>query len=164
MTDFILNTSKITFLPIFVFTMFISNSLPQINEDAPSTSIQVGLYNEYLLSSNSQLALSNMKSLRSLAYKEKFNNNWGKVNIPESVSGDEFKPWESEKHFGTAVWELAIVELIPWILARYIRHWEDPSDNWAKVGFQSWWGNINNGWEYDGDNFETNNFARCSIF
>jgi hypothetical protein len=66
----------------------------------------------------------------------------------------DFKYWESEKRFGTAVWELAIIEFIPWALSKYIM-----KPGWANVGFQSWWSNIQKGWEYDGDNFLTNNFA-----
>lgn len=62
--------------------------------------------------------------------------------------------WESQKHFGVAVVELAIVEFIPWALSKWIM-----KPGWANVGWQSWWNNIQKGWEYDGDNFLTNNFA-----
>ncbi len=70
-----------------------------------------------------------------------------------------YKPWESEKHFWLGVAEVGILEFIPWALARWIRNWEDPADNWAKVTPETWWRNITHGWEYDGDAFETNNFA-----
>jgi len=77
----------------------------------------------------------------------------------QNLSSDDFQPWESEKHFGIAVSELVIVQLLPWVRARYITTWEDPADNWAVVGFQSWWRNIQNGWSYDNDEITTNNFA-----
>ena len=96
---------------------------------------------------------------RSLAYKPTFQQNWGKINLPTELLDDNFKPWESEKHFWVGVGEIAILEFIPWSLARWIRHWDDPSKNWAKVSSASWWRNISYGFEYDGDSFVTNNFA-----
>ena len=84
---------------------------------------------------------------------------WGKINLASSLPYNEFENWESQKHFGVAVGELALIEFIPWAMARWIRHWDDPSKNWAVVGFNSWWRKINNGWEYDGDAFLTNCFA-----
>ena len=66
----------------------------------------------------------------------------------------DFKYWESEQRFGTAMWELAIIEFIPWALSKWVTR-----PGWANVGWQSWWSNIQKGWEYDGDNFLTNNFA-----
>jgi hypothetical protein len=62
--------------------------------------------------------------------------------------------WESKKRFGVAVGELVIVELIPWAISKWITQ-----PGWANVGWQSWWSNIQKGFEYDGDNFLTNNFA-----
>ncbi|MDZ7624395.1 MAG: hypothetical protein U5J96_08140 [Ignavibacteriaceae bacterium] len=66
---------------------------------------------------------------------------------------DDFKPWESEKHFWIGVGEIAILEFIPWALAKWIRTWEDPADNWANVSSETWWRNLQSGFEYDGDNF-----------
>ena len=97
--------------------------------------------------------------LKSLAFKTPSINNWGNVQLPDDEIDYKYKTWESEKHFGIAVGELAISEFIPWALARWVRDWEDPADNWAVVGSNTWWRNINNGWEYDGDNFLTNFFA-----
>jgi len=147
------------FILFLLIILFNSKLFSQNFEYQQLDLVQLDESETYLLSSNSQLSFSTSASISSLAYKVNIYNKWGKINLPESVLEDDFKPWESEKHFGTAVWELAVVELIPWVLARYIRHWEDPADNWAIVGFQSWWRNLNNGWEYDGDNFTTNNFA-----
>jgi hypothetical protein len=70
-----------------------------------------------------------------------------------------YVPHEATRHFGLAVGEVAILEFIPWALARWIREWEDPADNWAKVSSDTWWNNLSKGWEYDGDNFLTNLYA-----
>ena len=48
---------------------------------------------------------------------------WGKINLAHSLPYDEFENWESQKHFGVAVGELALVEFIPWVVARWIRPW-----------------------------------------
>ena len=68
-------------------------------------------------------------------------------------------PWEHQEHPITAIAELGLTEIIPWSFTKFIRHWDNPADNWADVGFRSWWNNLNYGWEYDGDNFLTNYFA-----
>lgn len=67
--------------------------------------------------------------------------------------------WEDKRKFWFAVLELGVVEFIPWALARWIRHWEDPEDNWARITPETMWRNLKEGWEYDGDNFLTNNFS-----
>jgi hypothetical protein len=71
----------------------------------------------------------------------------------------DYVPHDATKHFWLAVGELAIVEFIPWAAAKWVRDWEHPEDNWANVTPETWWSNINNGWEYDGDAFLTNYFA-----
>jgi hypothetical protein len=96
---------------------------------------------------------------QSLTFRPENFQKWGNIKSPGDDPDLNYKTWESEKHFWIAVGELAIVEFIPWALARWIREWEDPSKNWAVVGSNTWWRNINNGWEYDGDNFVTNFFA-----
>src|SRR5512139_453155 len=50
----------------------------------------------------------------SLAFKQDFNKKWGSVNLPQELINDDFKPWESEKHFWVGVTEIAILEFIPW--------------------------------------------------
>jgi Domain of unknown function (DUF3943) len=75
---------------------------------------------------------------------------------------DNYKPWESTKHFGLAAAEELLFNIaIPWALARYGRDWNDSSagERWPFIGFQSIWTNIQSGWNYDGDNFTTNMFA-----
>jgi hypothetical protein len=81
------------------------------------------------------------------------------INLSLNPDLGDYKSWESEKHFLAAAGELALLEFIPWAIARWVRDWEDPGKNWAVVGFNTWWRNINNGWEYDGDAFLTNFFA-----
>ena len=75
---------------------------------------------------------------------------------------EKYIPWESTKHFGLAVFdELFFNIAIPWTLARFGRDWDDPGqgERWPFIGFQSIWSNLQNGWNYDGDNFTTNYFA-----
>lgn len=70
-----------------------------------------------------------------------------------------YVPWEAQRHFGVAAGEIFILEFIPWALAKWVRHWEDPADNWANISSASIWKNLEEGWEYDGDNFLTNVYA-----
>ncbi|MCW8804487.1 MAG: DUF3943 domain-containing protein [Ignavibacteriaceae bacterium] len=84
--------------------------------------------------------------------------NFRTVNYPDSIDLD-YISWEADEHFWVALSELAIIEFIPWALARWGREWEDPDDNWANVSAETWWRNITYGWEYDGDAFLTNYFA-----
>ncbi|MGE5795622.1 MAG: DUF3943 domain-containing protein, partial [Ignavibacteria bacterium] len=83
---------------------------------------------------------------------------FGRINLSSRFDKD-IKTWESEKHFWIGAGEIAILEFIPWALAKWIRTWEDPAKNWANVSNDTWWQNISKGFEYDGDNFQTNNFA-----
>ncbi len=91
----------------------------------------------------------------SLSPKEK--NKFMSEYFPE-----KYIPWESTRHFGLAAFEELFFNIaFPWALARFGRDWSDPSagERWPFIGFQSIWSNIQNGWNYDGDNFTTNNFA-----
>lgn len=116
---------------------------------------------------NSMLALENsVKNLHSLdgnnlSLAKKRDGLRLNTNVAETQNllPDDYIPWESKKHFWIAAGEIAILEFIPWALAKWIRHWEDPADNWANVSSETWWRNLSSGWEYDGDNFTTNNFA-----
>ena len=83
----------------------------------------------------------------------------GAVSSYFTPTDEPYVPWEARKHFWVGAGEIAVLEFIPWALARWIRPWEDPADNWAKVSPETWWRNISMGWEYDGDNFLTNNFS-----
>ena len=144
---------------IFIFAgFFLSVGFGQTNNFSKMNSNQIGLYNSYLLSSISDGKQSSNEIKASLAFKTNVQK-WGAVNLPLSLTVDDFEPWESEKHFWVGVGEIALLEFIPWALARWIRHWEDPADNWAKVTPDTWWRNLSKGFEYDGDNFLTNNYA-----
>lgn len=83
------------------------------------------------------------------------------------LSGDlsrapkKYVPWESSRHFALAVGEGAMFNIfIPWALARWGRDWENSTEErWPFIGFQSIWSNLQEGWNYDGDNFLTNLFS-----
>ncbi|MDH4069855.1 MAG: DUF3943 domain-containing protein [Ignavibacteria bacterium] len=81
------------------------------------------------------------------------------LRSPQEGVDLSYIPHEANRHFGLAVAEVAILEFIPWALARYVRTWEHPEDNWARVDADTWWNNLSKAWEYDGDNFLTNQFA-----
>ncbi|MFZ2323020.1 MAG: hypothetical protein WAV89_04905 [Ignavibacteriaceae bacterium] len=51
-----------------------------------------------------------------------FNSNIGKY-IP---SINNYSDWELRKHFAVSAGELAVVEFIPWAIAKWIRKWNDP--------------------------------------
>lgn len=78
---------------------------------------------------------------------------------PHPFPDPDYRPWDDSKHLAWGVTELAILEFIPWALAFWIRDFEDPSDNWAKVTPDTWWNNISKGWEYDTDNFTANHLG-----
>ena len=78
--------------------------------------------------------------------------------LTDSIDVD-YETWESKRHFWIAAGELAMVQFIPWALAKWGTTWDNPEDNWANVNTDTWWRNISYGWEYDGDAFLTNYFA-----
>ena len=157
------NSTKFFFHKISISLILIglltSNEFAQSNRSPQINSSQNIFYNKFLLASVSGINNNEPNIQRGLAFQFKTNDNWGKVNRPETLSSDDFKPWESEKHLWVGVTEIAILEFIPWALAKWIRTWEDPAKNWANVSSETWWRNISDGFEYDGDNFPTNNFA-----
>jgi Domain of unknown function (DUF3943) len=135
-------------------TQSTDNSEP--NSDKFNNQIFLALSNAN--SSLNDLDLKNKKGMSLAIDYNRFKTQKRLSSFLDSID-NKFKPWESEKHFWLGVGEVAILEFIPWALARWIRNWEDPADNWAKVSKETWWRNISHGWEYDGDNFATNNFA-----
>ncbi len=111
------------------------------------------------------------KTTLSLLFKNNSSFNKGFINkervslnnnliflIDDSIDHD-YKTWESRRSFWFAASELAIVQFIPFALAKWGRKWENPEDNWANVSPKTWWRNISKGWEYDGDAFLTNYFS-----
>ena len=149
---------KQALLWLIILGFFIPNGFSQTNKLHKINSDQAGLKSKHVFTSISNVDFTKTGNSHSLAFKDK-QQKWGKVNLPASVINDDFEPWESKKHFWLGAAEIAILEFIPWALARWVRKWENPEDNWAKVSSKTWWQNISKGWEYDGDAFQTNNFA-----
>ena len=140
---------------LFLTTISFAQNSESILTDKDYIELESSFYlSEYRLNNNPNSGYQN-----SLAFKNQLNQKWGSVNLPPELMNDDFKPWESEKHLWVGVTEVAILEFIPWALAKWFRTWEDPADNWANVSSKTWWSNLQNGFEYDGDNFLTNNFS-----
>ncbi len=71
-----------------------------------------------------------------------------------------YKGYESRTHLLTSLVQMALIEYIPFAMAKYLRNWEDTEEeNWTKITFNTWKKNIREGFEYDGDNFLTNYFS-----
>jgi len=67
---------------------------------------------------------------------------------------EEAKPFCcDEKHIGTAAAELAALEFLPWYYNRYFS-----DDSTAVLSLDSWWRNIEQGFEWDVNDFRTNMF------
>lgn len=145
-------------LPL-IFFLLPFNIIAQNSEYIYSPNEQQEIHQSFYMAKYRLNNQVNSNQKNNLIFKNGYNNKWGSVNIPAGLLNDDFKPWESEKHFLVGVGEIAILEFIPWALAKWIRHWEDPADNWANVSSKTWWSNLQNGFEYDGDNFLTNNFS-----
>ena len=153
-TTFFIKSLFLLILVCFFTPTSFSQPLKHNKLNADFSELNYGLNIPHL--ERSQYSLNKIE--KSLAFKSN-ESKWGKVNLPESILNDDFEPWESKKHFWFGAMEIAILEFIPWALARWIRKWENPEDNWARVTLDTWWQNISKGWEYDGDAFQTNNFA-----
>ncbi|MBL1214190.1 MAG: DUF3943 domain-containing protein [Ignavibacteriae bacterium] len=138
---------------IMLFVIIVANLKAQ-KHNAITGNLQTHFTNSFLYNKND--IIKHSPSL-SLAYKPISNYNLFVPNQTNYISG--YKPWESEKHFFIAVGELTLVQIIPWAFTHYITEFEDPSDDFSIIGLQSWWQNLEQGWEYDRDNFLTNNFA-----
>ncbi len=147
-----------SFLLIIIFfsicSMFAQNSEYLTNGSEVSGNTTSLYFSKYHLANT-----LNYSSPSSFAFKRNLKQKLGLVNLHAELLNDDYKPWESEKHFLIGVGEVAILEFIPWALAKWIRHWEVPADNWANVSSDTWWRNLQGGFEYDGDNFLTNNFS-----
>ena len=61
------------------------------------------------------------------------------------------------KRFGKAVLEITLVNALVWSYDRYIR--ENGTNPGFRIGIQSWKENLLNSWEWDDNNFNTNQFA-----
>ena len=72
----------------------------------------------------------------------------------------EFKGYESKNHLLVSLAEVALIEYIPFAMAKYLRNWEESGEvNWTKVSWDTWRKNLREGFNYDGDNFLTNYFS-----
>ena len=99
-----------------------------------------GQIDSRFLSGNSKMGLNNMQeSNLSLAMKPRGLSLDTRTAELQSSLPLEFEPWESEKHFWVGVGEIAILEFLPWAMAKWVRNWDDPADNWANVSSESWW-------------------------
>ncbi len=151
---------NLLFIPLLFTTLTKaqSNSIDDTEEKSTKFDNQIFLAISNASSSLGELDFNNRTGM-SLAIdynKYKFNHN---LYGMQSSFDDDYVPHEATKHFWLAVGELAVVEFIPWAMAKWVRDWENPKDNWANVSSDTWWNNISKGWEYDGDAFLTNYFA-----
>ena len=100
----------ITLLIIFISAPAFTQNKIAVDNNSYSTELSLNgysLYNTFDLNRN----LSKLNS----------NNKWGKINNTPLSEYEEFETWESKKRFGAAVGELAIIEFIPWAMARWLR-------------------------------------------
>ena len=68
---------------------------------------------------------------------------------------DTILPWHPQpKRFGIAMVDIGLSWLIPWAFNYYVRDAE-----FAHVGFDSWWENLTNPWQWDDNQFKTNMFG-----
>lgn len=75
------------------------------------------------------------------------------VTASTSIDHDRVA-WDAEPRFGSAFAQLMVLQVSVWAVDKWVR-----KRDWADVTPQIWWRNISEGWEYDGDSFQTNNFA-----
>ncbi|RKY91066.1 MAG: hypothetical protein DRQ01_08260, partial [Ignavibacteriae bacterium] len=121
------------FSPIFFAQ---ENSL--VNKNRQSEKIAESLFtSDFAQRDNFSYAVVNNKLNTGLRLKYRVPGDV--YNLPSSQNSfdGDYIPWESNKHFWVAVGEIAILEFIPWALARWGRDWEDPADNWAKVSSET---------------------------
>ena len=153
-------TRHVIFSPtnnILLFLLLLTlSSFPQ-NRLSLNTELFPGEEFDWLVKESIDLN-SSYKSRNELSLKTLADKNLNCLCASDSIDY-EYITWEKKRKFWFAALELGIIEFIPWALARWGRTWEDPEDNWAKISTETVWRNITSGWEYDGDNFITNNFA-----
>ena len=162
-----ITSAKSIYCSLFAFLLsflLVSNTTAQSAKPEESKIASTNFNNSLylaMLNANNTLGSTNLSNKKSMSLAIDYN----KLNLSQKLLAARdsidysYTPHEATKHFWLAVGELAIVEFIPWAFAKWIRTWEDPADNWANVTADTWWSNINHGWEYDGDAFLTNYFA-----
>lgn len=80
----------------------------------------------------------------------------GSFLVDEDGSGVGFRP-SDEKHFGRAALEVTGFNALFWAAARYLRVEEEQQG--FKISLKSWKENLTNGFEWDDNNFITNQFS-----
>ncbi len=157
---------KLSTLKIYLFLFLIIFSFPLFSQqwDAAKRNRKYNAlkdlfdYNLSSRTSSSSIQSLQSKFVESKLYKNRLSSFSKYLRFKDSLDYN-YVPWEAERHFLIAVGELAVVQFIPFAMARWVRTWENPEDNWANVTTETWWRNISYGWEYDGDAFLTNYFA-----
>ncbi|MGB5895843.1 MAG: DUF3943 domain-containing protein [Ignavibacteriaceae bacterium] len=146
---------------IISLLMLASLSWSQTRNDDPVEKQSQSNSNQIFLSLSSTNKYSQLKNNDGISLAINPNNlrlNEKYFTLTDSLDVD-YETWESKRQFWIAASELAMVQFIPWAMAKWGRPWDNPEDNWANVNTDTWWRNISYGWEYDGDAFETNYFA-----
>ncbi len=154
------NYLKIIFFSLIYFQTVIPQTSFRLSLTENNNSNRLDNYlsrEEPYLSNHSEFNINNAGSIGSFLTKRKT------CIIQEKQLQDtldlSYIPWVANEHLGVAATELAFIQFLPWAMAKWVREWENPEENWANVSGRSWWNNIRSGWEYDGDAFLTNYFA-----
>lgn len=99
--------------------------------------------------------LSTMRSDDAMT-RSLFGGTRGSLLAGDSGSGSTYVP-STEKHFMRAALEVTGSNALFWAIARYLRSEEEKQG--FKIGFNSWQENLTNGFEWDDNNFITNQFS-----
>jgi len=145
---------------MLISLLLTSLSHPQTRNDDAIEKLSQRNSNQIFLSlssTNKYLELKNNSGISLAINPIKLTLNEKYFTLTDSIDVD-YKMWESKRQFWIAAGELAIVQFIPWAMAKWGTTWDNPEDNWANVSSETWWRNISQGWEYDGDAFVTNYF------
>ena len=144
----------------FFSPVFFAQEYSIVNKNRQSEKIEERLFTpDYAQRDIFSFTILNNKLNTGLRLKYRLPYNVHNLPFAQNNIDDDYVPWESNKHFWVAVGEIAILEFIPWALARWIRDWEDPAENWAKISSETWWQNISQGWEYDGEAWKANQLS-----
>ena len=159
------NAMQKRFTLLFLF-LFLCVSLPQAQTHYPGYLLSISkesTNNNFFSRSNQNKSLGYLNNSHGNTFSLVIRNN-KQVSLLKDFSANDsldynYITWESKPSLWIAASELAAVQFIPFALAKWGRKWENPEDNWANVSLETWWRNISQGWEYDGDAFLTNYFA-----
>jgi hypothetical protein len=75
-------------------------------------------------------------------------------NNAGAQDGPKYDAWGARRSFALAAGEVIFINQVVWAYNEYIR-----GANFTQVNPRSWYENIKNGWEYDDNHFNNNNFA-----